>query len=693
MYERFPPSTTAARSTPSQTSATPDSIPRNSAPIPSWSVVGCPSGTYSIAAERSPYPSPASNDELETMRSTIRQLEDQLQKATQLAATQESKIESSLSGLSGEFHSLHHVSGPNQPRGASRSVWHKTRLFGQSHWVNGIVGVRDVFDLVEPYMRDKSDMIAKVLKTKSLGRLIKASYLPEWPTLPASDLPSRALADELVHNYFRTYESLHRVLHAPTFRQQYEAIWAPNVVRDEVFMVQLKLILAIGTGTHYTGPSLKVSAARWTCEGQTWLSNPKIKPRLREQLGIQYLQTHVLCLFAREVTGIGEDIAWTQTGSLYRLAMHLGLHRDPARLPKCTPYHAEMRRRLWNTIIEVNLRASINSGGSPLMTLDDFDTEPPGNFDDEELRQEEPRPKPEGEFTMMTVALALRHTFPLRLKITRFLNDIRSINAYEETLRLDAEYRIVYKELKQHLHECSSNPDNRPTDFQLHALQLIMSRYILALHIPGFSAALTDKTYAYSRTIAVETAYKLWSATVPTILITNARDDLAQLIATAAGFYRLVAAQASLILALDIRAQQQALESLGPSPLRRDFAHLLEEIKSWQLRTIEAGEPSCRGYVFICIVAAHIEGLAQGLSEAELGPFIVKAGEESMDRCVPILERTLAEMAPEGGGVDTDVLAFVTPGGLMDWDFLTSDAWFDVSGFEGGGEGGMYGPW
>ena len=549
--------------------------------------------------------------------------------------------------------------------------------------------MRDAFELVEPYIREgKSDMLAQVQRGKALGRLIKAADLPEWPTLATSELPSRAVADELVTNYFKAYESMYRVLHAPTFRAQYEGIWDPSADRDEAFLVQLKLILAIGTGLHYTGPSLKILTARWAHEGQTWLAKPNTKSRLREQLGMQFLQTHILCLFAQEVTGVGEDIIWTQAGSVYRLAMHLGLHRDPARLPKSTPLQAEMRRRLWNTIIEVNLRASLLSGGSPLMTLDDFDTEPPGNFDDEELRQDSPIPKPADEFSMTTIALVLRQTFPLRLKITRFLNDVRSINAYEDTLRLDAEYRIAYKDLRRYLHDCSTKGSDRPTAFQLHALELTMSRYILSLHIPGFCAALTDKNYAYSRTVAVETAYKLWAAA------SADSDDLATLIVSASGFYRLAAAQASLILGLDIRNQQQALESLGPSPLRRDFAYLLSEFKTWQLRTIEAGEPSVRGYIFICIVAAHIDGLAQALSPEELGAYIVKAGEEAMERCIPILERNLAVLRPEGVGVGvTEEWDFGVPGGLMDWDFLTGDHWFDVSGMGQGGEGAMYGPW
>lgn len=631
------------------------------------------------------------------MRSTIRQLEDQLQKATELAARAraESNIETSLSGLSGEFHSLHSISGPNQPGGASRSVWHKTRLFGQSHWVNGIVSVRCVFDLIEPHLKDNaSGLIAKIHKTKRLARQIKATYLPEWPTPPTSELPIRSVADELVHNYFISYESIFRIVHIPTFRAKYEAIWSPGEEPDEAFLIQLKLILAIGTALHKPPFDLRSSAARWTFEAQTWLSKPNSKNRL----GLQLIQTHILCLFAREVTGIGEDVLWTNAGSLYRLAMHMGMHRDPARLPKGTLYDSEMRRRLWNTVLEVSLRSSMISGGPPLMTLDDFDTEPPGNFDDEGLRQDEPQVKPPNEYSQTTIAIALRYTFPLRLKIAKFLNDIRSVNTYDETLRLDTEYHAIYKELRKSLQQFSSEEGNRPTEFQLHALDFTFSHYLIALHIPAYTASFQDKTYAYSRTVLVDTAYKLWAAS-DTSSSTTAADPradtniLATLVASTSGYFRTIVNQASLALTLEIRQSQQVSESLGQAALRRDVAVLLEDIRAWQLRAIENGEPSVRGYMMICILIAHIQGLAKRQPKHELGKIVIRAGEDALEETIPLLEQTLARFGPVSDEVTPHPVDVNMANGTASWDFLMNDTWFDWSNFEPVSEAPLYGPW
>jgi hypothetical protein len=217
-------------------------------------------------------------------------------------------------------------------------------------------------------------------------------------------------------------------------------------------------------------------------EAQTWLSEPKFKSRL----SIQSLQTKLLLLLAQETVGVGGESIWISAGALLRKAVYMGLHRDPGYLPKRATFAAEMRRRLWNTILEVTLQSSLTSGGPPLVSLDDFDTEPPNNFDDEQLVTEDPVPKPEEDFTQVSIAVALRKTFPLRLAVTKFLNDLGSNGTYEETLRLDAELRASYKTLCRTLYGCNSYTRASPSRFEIRAVDFLMFCYLSSLHIPFF---------------------------------------------------------------------------------------------------------------------------------------------------------------------------------------------------------------
>lgn len=95
---------------------------------------------------------PASSEPIESMKRRIRHLEEQLYKASSGSAqtpgaTPGSVIETTTTQMTATFH-VHH--GDNRLFGRastffgqdaliSRSISHKTRLFGQSHWVNGIL--------------------------------------------------------------------------------------------------------------------------------------------------------------------------------------------------------------------------------------------------------------------------------------------------------------------------------------------------------------------------------------------------------------------------------------------------------------------------------------------------------------------------------------------------------------------------
>lgn len=80
------------------------------------------------------------------MKSKIRQLEEQLNRATARPVqppASNSHIETSTSSIGGTFHVHRENRSLGQRQVISRSVTHKARTFGQSHWVN-------IFPLVCP---------------------------------------------------------------------------------------------------------------------------------------------------------------------------------------------------------------------------------------------------------------------------------------------------------------------------------------------------------------------------------------------------------------------------------------------------------------------------------------------------------------------------------------------------------------
>ncbi|KXX79504.1 Acetamidase regulatory protein [Madurella mycetomatis] len=600
--------------------------------------------------------------------------------------TKGSRVETRTVDIAGKFYFHAEHRSANQPQAVTRSVTHKTRLFGQSHWVNGVALLQDMFDILEPHLRDETTKaFTSQNRAKAIGKVIKSRRSPPWPCPPTPELPTRSLADALVECYLRTSESIYRVLHIPTFRRDYEAVWDPANVPDPAFLVQLKLVLAIGAPTHDSTFSLRPLALRWVYEAQTWLSAPEFKSRL----GIPSLQTSLLHLLAREAAGVGEDMVWSFVGSTLRTAMYMGLHRDPEGLGPRTisPLTAEMRRRLWNTILEIALQSSLNSGGPPLIGLDDFDTEPPGNFDDEQFTSPDghPSPKPPGHFTQSSIAIALRAMLPQRLAIAKYLNDLSSRGAYQDTLKLDTDFRAAYKTLSRSLQTPSSGPQ-RPSDFELRYLDLLLRRYLLSLHLPFFGPSLHDAAFAFSRKAAVDSALKMWRAAFPAPLSPTHPDDggqdgdlLARLVVCGSGFFRTVAVQAFVAIAVELKTLLREEEGcLGSAELRPDLLVAMEDVKEWAWKALLAGETNTKGYLVACMVGAQVEGLRRGLGEGEAARLLIREVEEAGERSVTLLERILSSQVGEAG-VPGELLPEL---GVEDWDYMVSDGLFDASGSE-----------
>ncbi|KAJ5101341.1 hypothetical protein NUU61_003563 [Penicillium alfredii] len=590
------------------------------------------------------------------------------------------------SNLAGTFHWHYEMGDSGRPEPVHRNVRHKTRLFGQSHWVNGLTELRDVLEIMEPLLRDGTRKASYNLqRCKSLAKIIKARRAPTWPTPPTSDIPPKEVADTLIECYLRTFETIYRVLHVPSFRRDYEALWVSETEPNTAFLVQLKLILALGTIAHDEQFSLRTSAVRWVYEAQTWLSEPEFKSRLN----IQFLQTNILLLLARENIGVNGGSAWISAGVILRIAVLMGLHQDPACLPQGTTFALEMRRRMWNVVLEITLQSSMEGGAPPLLSLDDFDTEPPGNFDDDQLMAQDPIPKSEHEFTGMSMVIALRKMFPLRLAILKYLNGLSSHSTYDQTLRFDAQIRASYKTLCQILQQYKSTSGASPSRFEICTLDSLMCRYLSALHVPYLGAAIHEIAYAYSRKVVVETALKAWYVMYPpspsVVMAASrpdpgsfSRDDFARFVTCGSGQHRHIAVQACYHIVIELKTQLQQEDSLGPVPLRPDLLAVLHDAKAWFIQSIRAGETSIKCYMFMDIVFALLDGLSRGVAKDELPEMLVTAAEEAEDVCLPILEQMAGQSQFEESFDELDNISGTELPDFMDgWDFMMPDASFD----------------
>ncbi|KAI3395871.1 hypothetical protein diail_808 [Diaporthe ilicicola] len=471
--------------------------------------------------------------------------------------------------------------GPNAEEdpltaGNVKAILAKSRYLGNSHWIHGVTLVSPPTFLksshwthlprfprlmlfLESLKSDKnSEGYKAVAQSKILGRQIKASRVPQILSLEfGNHIPSKQLADELVEAYLRTHETIFRVLHIPSFRLEYARYWQNPKGARQAFVIQLQLCMAIGAVLQDDQFSLRKLAVRWVYEARFWLLQPSEKSRMN----LSGLQVCCLVHLARDVCGVGSDLVWASAGSMMRMALYIGLHRDPSHLPKMSLLAAETRRRVWATILEILVQSSMDSGGPPLISTSDYDTKPPGNYNDEDLLRdtaatEVPQPKPLTTFTDTSVQIGLVRTLKVRIDIASYLNDFRSVTTYDKSLAINSELTAASRSLDALL-RAHQKQDPGPSQFQLRTVEHIMQRYFLAIHLPWLGFAKDDPRYFFSRRLCVEAGLrhhrvaKTYKSVDPSERALQPPDDFGRLLICGSGSVRFIGTQCLLAATLE----------------------------------------------------------------------------------------------------------------------------------------------
>ncbi|CAH0022519.1 unnamed protein product [Clonostachys rhizophaga] len=572
-----------------------------------------------------------------------------------------------------------------EARFTSRYIMHKRRLFGQSHWGSCLVLFRDLFEIFEGQdsLETASTISVDINKCKEYARIIKANQAAPWPSLPTPDVPARDVCDKLIDCYLRTTESVYRVIHIPSFMKDYTAFWQSKAEPSMNTLVPLKLMMAIGATVFDRNFSLRSTAVRWIHQAEAWLCRPDYKARIN--LGT--IQCQILLTFAREAVGLAWSHTWLSIGDLLRTAIYMGLHRDPSRMPRRTLLASELRRRIWNTILELVVRTSVTAGGPPLLSLDDFDTLPPGNFNDDQLMDDDSQSKPEEEFTQSSISRMMRSTFSTRLTITKSLNDLGGKNTYTNTLHLENELRSAQKAMRHTIQACKSNkaPNSlSPSSFQLSYLDMVFRRFLLSLHVPWFGPSLQDPTYAYTRRIAVETSIALWRITDEggASSIDTSYTDFVTMSAYRTGFLHAAIIQASHIQLAEISSQlREQNEGILWTPVNSDLLPVLEGASEWTFQILRDGETNIKGYLVMVLVTSQIKAALEGTSADEMPHVVARAIIEAKDRCLSLLEGEVLRSRTERMLSETPPALPETC--LEDWDLTIPDTDFSTTpGFD-----------
>lgn len=518
---------------------------------------------------------------------------------------------------------------------------------------------------------DQNDISKLLGEVRRLRKSIKSRQTPQLAD-PApdllNDLPSREVCDELVRNYFRTLGLIYQVMHIPSFYQEYERFWDNSRSGSTGFVRKLLLILAIGSVFYCKpGPSneLGLPIRRWIYAAQWWISGPFEK----ERESIEGLQVHCLLLLCRQAYAMDKESNWTAAGTLLRQAIHQGLHRDSKNFPAISPFNAEMRRRIWASILEINVQFSIDAAMPPLLTPEDYDTCSPANLGDDDFDQSTtdiPPPQPKQYYTTSSLQTLLCESLPVRLRILRALNDCNNGQSYENALRLGGEVITACKEMTGLFHIWLSRTGEsmiQPTEFHQQLMDTILRRFLLNLHRPFTARAAQDPRFDLSRKLSLDSALILASYADPSTSF-NADEtpyqDFQRLCLSGAGVFKgCLSLDVIIVISLELITQLEeevvllprSLVSLPPKAVdprvreaRKPLIHALERIKDQLYQGLVAGIPSMKRYCLLVGVLAQIQAVPCG-EQAEW-THIRQAFMESMKTCRKLLQQHISNQPP-----------------------------------------------
>ncbi|RYP78936.1 hypothetical protein DL770_006804 [Monosporascus sp. CRB-9-2] len=419
-------------------------------------------------------------------------------------------------------------------------------------------------------------------------------------------IPPRAESDLLVQAYRRTFQTVFGILSVSSFHDSYKQFWGNPVTASDKFLTTLLLVMSLGSifCSREIGIE-RATVARWIHSASMWIHSPKEM----DQLDLDDLRIQCLFLLVLQARDMNNDKCWLSSDSIVRMAMHLGLHFDPAkhRLSDIPSSETEARRRLWATVLELDVQSSMDHGSCLSVDSEHYDCAEPSNVDDVDAEGDASAPKPENQLTQPPIQILLMRSIRTRLRIARFLNTFQSVMPFDTALSLSSELAESLKSCTNILkaYRMSASP---PTAFQIKLYDLLTRRFFLGLHHPFAVMAMKDPSYYYSRKMCIETSLFLCSQ-----MTLSGDEDFQRLRLSGSGLFHNPYTQSVLYMCSELIDQAEVGGPLARSPrempLCEDMRIAAESYMNLALERFKLGERSIQCYLAICCLLAQVDAV------------------------------------------------------------------------------------
>ncbi|PSN68538.1 hypothetical protein BS50DRAFT_608997 [Corynespora cassiicola Philippines] len=340
-------------------------------------------------------------------------------------------------------------------------------------------------------------------------------------------LPLRAEADELLAIYFDNMDMAPCLIHKPTFIREYAQFWEHPFETPVMWIGLLYSLFALATrfqavlnnesninaedpsDAFFGMTSARMDYYREKIVQCLVLANYSKAPPYTVETLIHYF---VAEYFRSRDAQFG---TWLLVGIIVRVAFRMGYHREPSRFANISPFKAEMRRRVWVMVVQLDLMSSTQFGLPRMIQPSMYDTREPHNLSEGDLDEhmtELPPARPETEFTTMLYTIIRNRVLEVFAKINDVTNETAQ-PAYREILELAASLRGIHERLPDNLKRIriinfESSSDETSTMRRLY-LGLTLLKACIVLHRPYLVLARSDSRYEYSRMMCIDAAMEV----------------------------------------------------------------------------------------------------------------------------------------------------------------------------------------
>ncbi|KAF2175888.1 fungal-specific transcription factor domain-containing protein [Zopfia rhizophila CBS 207.26] len=335
-----------------------------------------------------------------------------------------------------------------------------------------------------------------------------------------ASIPTRQVVDRLVSRYFSSFEMSPAVLHSVQFLEEYEEFWKDPSATPVIWLGLLFTIMCLAAQFQKfrLDPGAQTPATL-SIEQDVETFRQKIVQCLilgnYAKGGPYVLETLMLYiaveLFSRSDAEIG---VWILLGTIVQLAMHMGYHRDPKHFKGMSSFAGEMRKRVWATVVELDLGISAQMGLPRLIKQWQTDTTEPSNLQDSDFDKtttDMPPSRPETDLTPMLYRLVKARLMATIGFIWDFAADTRSYT-YTDVMKMDKKLQETHTSIPECLKWRSMAHcilDSPQIIMQKVFLEIMFHRARIVLHRRYLHCSPTKTQYGYSQQACLDAALKL----------------------------------------------------------------------------------------------------------------------------------------------------------------------------------------